>query len=348
MSMNIENKNTIGIIDMDFLSTRELRNFNFGVLLVASYYQVRGPKARLIIDLNYDNLSKYKRIFVFKSYKTKIHPINLIKDYYTLPVEEYGEGFPGRPLFPSLPEIIFTPVQTDIYKPIMEYMKQGGKKFTMSPKWQPNVHPTMLFFEQDGEILSREYPKKSRLLVYDDPLIILNTDVGLSTVKSLKSKKKAIKLVKPIRIGKVSPDLYDWLFTSRTILSFQEDLYAEDGDEYLEAFLEWCRTSNNCKETTVLIKTSVGIDRFRKRGGRIYERKTIKEFEPTAAQGQDERNFNTSGSNWDTRERRAERDREARKRDLKERRIRRRYLPSSYRKRASDRNRRFNAIKRGR
>ena len=104
---------SIGIVDFDFLSTKKLCNYNFGVLLVSSYYLKQGLKIRLILELSHENLMKYDKIYMFKDYKTKIKPINLIKDYYSLPVEEYGEGFDNRPLLPNLPDLIYTPIKTD-------------------------------------------------------------------------------------------------------------------------------------------------------------------------------------------------------------------------------------------
>ena len=100
----------IGILDWDLLSTKKFCNYNFGVLLVSSYYLEQGIKCRLILDISYDNLKKYNKIFVFKDYKTKSVPLNFIPKYLFLPIEEYGEGFPNRPQFPDLPKIIYTKI----------------------------------------------------------------------------------------------------------------------------------------------------------------------------------------------------------------------------------------------
>ena len=51
----------IGILDWDLLSTKKFCNYNFGVLLVSSYYLEQGIKCRLILDISYDNLKKYNK-----------------------------------------------------------------------------------------------------------------------------------------------------------------------------------------------------------------------------------------------------------------------------------------------
>ena len=74
----------IGILDWDLLSTKKFCNYNFGVLLVSSYYLEQGIKCRLILDISYDNLKRYNKIFVFKDYKTKSVPLNFIPKYLFL------------------------------------------------------------------------------------------------------------------------------------------------------------------------------------------------------------------------------------------------------------------------
>lgn len=327
----------IGIIDFDFISTRELCSYNFGVLLTSSYYKIQGSKVRLIIDLKYDNLLKYDKIYIFKSYKTKVYPINLIENYYSLPVEEYGEGFENRPLFPDLPNFIYTPINMDVYMPIINYIERGGKNFLLSKKWSTSFKPTLLFFEHEEEVIAREYPKNRRLLLYDNPLILFNTEIGAQKLKLLERNGHQIKFIKPIRIGLVSPAIYDWLSRTKLIVGFQNDLYAEEDDKYLEEFMEWCRQTESPITLTLLIKTKNGIDRFSKRGGKIYERKTIKKFNTEGTTTKNAEITNTTRVEWFTKRESNKRSRADRERDYKEKERRRRFLPSEYEKRDRDR-----------
>lgn len=260
---------SIGIVDFDFLSTKKLCNYNFGVLLVSSYYLKQGLKIRLILELSHENLMKYDKIYMFKDYKTKIKPINLIKDYYSLPVEEYGEGFDNRPLLPNLPDLIYTPIKTDIYKPILFYINNGGKKFQTDKNWNEKYYPTKIFFMSDGELLLREEPKGKRLLVYDDPDLFFTTELGRQKMTEM-LKKSIIKFVKPLRIGIIQPSEWNQLFKTTKIVGFKDRLYAYEGDPYLQEFIQWCQNNDVGQKITIAIKTDNKIMWFKKRGGKIY------------------------------------------------------------------------------
>lgn len=327
------NMKLIGLIDFDLLSTKKLCAFNYGVLLTSSYYKVQGSKVRLILNLKYDNLIKYDKIYIFKSYKTKIHPINLIQNYYSLPVEEYGEGFASRPLFPDLPDFIYTSITLDIYRPLLAYINNGGEGFIKDKKWSEAFFPTLLFFENEGEIMAREYPKKKRLLLYDDPLTLFNTDIGMQKMISLKEGKHQVKFLKPIRIGKIHPSHYDMLVDNKAIVGHQHNLYAEEGDEFLEDFIEWCRNLKQTISLSVMIKTDNGVDYFRKRGGKIYERKNDKRPDSSRTSGTDDAIINTTRTEWFTQREFNKRTRADRERAYKEREERRKFLPSEYEKR---------------
>ena len=262
-------KDIVGIIDFDFISTKEFCNYNFGVLLVSSYYLEQGLKVRLIIDLTYENLSKYNKIYIFKDYKTKIKPINLIKNYYLLPVEEYGEGFENKPLFPDLPNLIYTQVKTDIYQPILTYLKQGGKAFKLNSKWKENYFPSKIFFYSDKELLLREEPRPGRLLVYDNPLIFFTSSLGQAKLTEM-LKKSIIKFVKPIHITQIPKEYWNLIFSSKRFVGIVDALYAYEDDEVLIDFVKWSIDNTTIKRLTVAIKTAEGVKWFKKRGGKIY------------------------------------------------------------------------------
>lgn len=338
----------IGIIDFDFLSTRKLCNYNFGVLLVSSYYLEQGSKVRLIINLSKENLVKYSKIYIFKDYKTKIKPINLIKDYYSLPVEEFGEGFDDKPLLPDLPNLIYTQVKTDIYKPILFYINNGGDKFSLDEKWNEKYFPTKLFFKLDGELLLREEPKGNRLLVYDDPTLFFTTKLGRQKMTEI-IKKSIIKFVKPLRIGIIEPKEWSQLFKTKHIVSFRNRMYAEDTDPYLEEFLVWCMEKENLiGNITIAIKTSEGVKWFKKRGGQIYGNYRNNQFKrddkERARNASSEEDFSIRYE-WFTTKRPTKNNR--RSREGASEKERRKYLPSEYNRRQRENRRNYN-YKRGR
>lgn len=260
----------VGIIDLDFLETKKLCSYNFGVLLVSSYYLKRGRKVRLIIDLQYDNLKKYDKIYIFKDYKTRVFPANIIKNYYSLPIEEYGEGFPNKPLLPDLPELIYTPINTTIYQPIISYIRQGGKQFQIDENWpNKNYVPVKIFFEQDGELLLREEPKQKYLWIYDDPIVFFTTSIGRQKMTEL-LKKSIIIFIKPLRISVIPPDNYETIMLSGRIRHHKSRLYAIDGDPYLDDFINWCETHRIPGYTKMAIRAKQGILWLKQKGGRVY------------------------------------------------------------------------------
>ncbi len=269
--MNNINTDLVGIIDFDLLSTKTLCAYNYGVLLVSSYYKLRGSKVRLIIDLKPENLKQYSKIYIFKDYKTNFFPVNLIPGYYSLPVEEYGSGFRNRPLLPKLLELEYTPLSTEIYAPLLYYLKKGGKQFKMSKSWHGERYtPAMIFFENEGELLLREEPKRKRMLLFDEPLIFFNTELGEKKMTELK-KKSIIRFIRPLRIGLVEPRFWEELFTDGKIVMFKKNLYSINGDKYLLDFIDWCKgQEEDIGKIKIIIKTEQGTKWFEFKGGKIY------------------------------------------------------------------------------
>ena len=338
----------IGLIDFDFLSTKKLCNYNFGVLLVSSYYLEQGSKVRLIINLNRDNLLQYDKIYIFKDYKTRIQPVNLIKDYYSLPVEEYGEGFLNRPLYPTLPNLIYTRIRTDIYKPIIYYIKNGGEKFSLDEKWRDEYFPTKIFFDLDGEMLLREIPTKKKLLIYDDPSIFFTTELGKQKMTEL-LKKSIIKFVKPLRIGIIPSENWEYMFSQKRIVSFKQRLYGKEDDPYLDSFVDWVVNGNVNGKIKIAIQTKDGLKWFKRQGGNIYGNYgnyRLKRDDKTRANDSTSKEDISIGYEWFTTKRFTKNNRRSRERASETQ--RRKYLPSEYERRYKERRAKYNAIKRGR
>ena len=95
----------IGLMDYDVLRTKYYVAPNYDLSLVYNYLkQDKNLNVRLISSPSPANLEQYDKIYVFKQSQFIPHPSGFIKDYYKLPIEEYGPGFIDKPLRPFLME----------------------------------------------------------------------------------------------------------------------------------------------------------------------------------------------------------------------------------------------------
>ena len=342
---NIMNTEKIGICDFDLVSTKQLCYYNFGVLLLSSYYLDRGIKPRLILNLSYDNLKQYDKIYIFKEYKTTILPIDVIDKYYSLPIEEYGAGFKNAPSYPDIADLVYTKVKTDIYRPLLYYIKKGGTSFSLAKDWDEFYPPKMIFYQYNKELIQREAIIKGRMLIYDDPIIFFTTEKGKEVMTKME-KGCIIKFVKPIRIGKVPEEFYEKLFYGNRFVKFKDALFSYEDDEYLQDFINWVETHKNLGFIKIAVKTKDGVRWFKERGGRIYGNYRFKK--------DDSERTNTTSSEedisvryeWFTTKRSSKSRRRYRSRASEAE--RRKYLPSEYEKRRKERWARYNAIRKGR
>ena len=96
---------SIGLMDYDVLRTKYYVVPNYDLGLVYNYLkQDVNLNVRLISSPSPANLEQYDKIYIFKQSPFIPHPSGFIKDYYKLPIEEYGPGFIDKPLRPFLIE----------------------------------------------------------------------------------------------------------------------------------------------------------------------------------------------------------------------------------------------------
>ena len=92
-------------MDYDVLRTKYYVAPNYDLGLVYNYLkQDVNLNVRLISSPSPANLEQYDKIYIFKQSPFIPHPSGFIKDYYKLPIEEYGPGFIDKPLRPFLIE----------------------------------------------------------------------------------------------------------------------------------------------------------------------------------------------------------------------------------------------------
>ena len=111
---------------------------------------------------------------MFKQSRQLPHPSSVIRDYYKLPIEEYGPGFQDKPLRPYLLETKYILPDCSCYNNMILYSLEHPKakiawKISKSAKGG-KYKPIRLFEDFEGETLHKDYPTSRYNIVYDDPL----------------------------------------------------------------------------------------------------------------------------------------------------------------------------------
>ncbi len=169
----------IGLLDYDTVYMKYYYVPNYDIGLTYAYLSKdKNNSVHLITSLSLTNLSKYDKIYIFKVSKDLPHPVSIIREYYKLPIEEYGPGFIDKPLRPFLLEtrdmlpdcscynsmILFSLNRPDhrlAWK--IDKRARGGK-----------YRPIRLYEMFEGEDLKKDYPTSTYNIVYDNPHTLLN------------------------------------------------------------------------------------------------------------------------------------------------------------------------------
>ena len=198
----------IGLLDYDVLKTRYYMTPNYDLGVVYAYYKDdRNVNIRLISSCSPNNLEQYDVIYIFKQSKELPHPVSFIKDYYKLPVEEFGPGFLNRPLRPNALETRFLAPDFSCYNNMIifsishPYHKISWKidKKAKGAKYQP----IRLYEEIDGEELKKDYPIQKGIILYDDPISIINNNDKWTYFNELIDKKHKFLLAQTLDISKI-------------------------------------------------------------------------------------------------------------------------------------------------
>lgn len=169
----------IGLLDYDVVRSKHYLAPNYDLGVTYAYYKSnKNYNVRLISSLSPNNLSQYDKIYVFKQNKYIAHPSGYVVDYYKYPIEEYGEGFIDKPIRPNLLETRFTRPDFSCYNNMLLFSMERPNH---SLSWKINkkakgkdYQPIRLYEKIDGEELKKDYPTSKKIIVYDDPVDILN------------------------------------------------------------------------------------------------------------------------------------------------------------------------------
>lgn len=118
---------------------------------------------------------------MFKQSSILPHPVNVIQDYYKLPVEEYGPGFMNKPLRPYLLETKYMLPDASCYNNMILYSmnhKYSKIAWKISKAAKGGKYKMIRLYEEfEGEELLKDYPTERYNIIYDDPTgIVLNKE----------------------------------------------------------------------------------------------------------------------------------------------------------------------------
>lgn len=251
----------IGLLDYDVLSTKRYIFPNYDIGVTYAYYKNdKNISIRLISSLSYDNLSQYDKIYVFKQSKDLDHPVSIIKNYYQLPIEEYGEGFLEKPLRPFLKETRNILPDCSCYnKMIMFSLEHPNHKLAWHISKESKggkYEPIRLYEKLDDEDLKRDYPTSKTILVYDDPVEILNNKKKWDYYNELLDKKIRMTFVHRLDISRLlDTNIIEQVLSDKKYGSIRRHLIVTELNEKIDWLIKYTLNQKN----SLYLKISVLI-----------------------------------------------------------------------------------------
>ena len=199
----------IGLMDYDAIKRGYYKapNYDLGVTY-AALKEDKDKAVRLITSFSSRNLKQYDKIYIFRVLNFLPHPSTAIKDYYSYPIEEYGPGFNNKPLRPNELETKFTTPDFTCYNGMIIYSLSNPKSkiaWTIDKKPMTKKEQPIRLYEQfDGEELKKDLPKKKNLMIYDDPVNILNSATKMAELDNLLDKNYKIRFAQEMDISRVT------------------------------------------------------------------------------------------------------------------------------------------------
>jgi len=182
---------------------------NYDIGLIYAYLK-KDPNlnVRLVSSCSWNNLQQYDKIYVFKQSPYIPHPSGHIKNYYKLPVEEYGPGFIDKPLRPFLLETRDMLPDCSCYNNMILFSLNYPKNkiawkidsWATGKKYQP----IRLYEQFEGEELKKDYPTTKFCLLYDNPTDILNNQEKWEYYQNLLSQKHKFLFTQTLDISKLN------------------------------------------------------------------------------------------------------------------------------------------------
>ena len=253
----------IGLMDYDALRSRYYSVPNYDLGLTYAYLKNdRNLNVRLISSPSPKNLSLYDKIYVFKQSPYIPHPSGYIKDYYKLPIEEYGPGFIDKPLRPFLKETRDMVPDCSCYNNMLIYSlskPQSPIAWKIDKKAVGgSYHPIRLYEEFEGEDLKKDYPIEKKNLVYDDPVDILNNQSKWEYYNQLLDKKHKFLFAQTLDISRLSDTIIlEQVLMKSKYKAFRRHLEATKINDNIIWLVEQVMSKKIYKAGMILVKLPV-------------------------------------------------------------------------------------------
>lgn len=253
----------IGLMDYDVLRTKYYVAPNYDLGLV--YEHLKNDKnlnVRLISSPYPSNLQQYDKIYVFKQSLDIPHPSGYIKDYYKLPIEEYGPGFRDKPLRPYLEETRYSLPDCSCYNNMLLFSinKPSHRlawkidKRARGGKYQP----IRLYEKYDGEDLKKDYPTQRYCMLYDDPVDILNNQEKWDYFNTLLENKHKFLFAQTVDISRVNDTIIlEQVMNESRYACFRHRMMASEINSNVEWLVNKVLNKEYSKLNTIFVKLPV-------------------------------------------------------------------------------------------
>lgn len=251
----------IGLLDWDVLYSKYYRAPNYDLGVTYAYYKNdRDVNIRLISSYNKTNLEQYDKIYVFRNSKVIPHPSAKIENYYSYPIEEFGPGFMDRPLRPNELDTKFIRPNFKCYNNMILYSRDHPKskiKWNISRLARGGKYEPVRLFEKFGnEDLRKDIPTQKYLMVFDNPLDIINDKEKWNLYEDLLNKKHKIIFTQSLDISQVNDtNILERILFDKKYASIRKELAASD----LYSNVEWLINQYRDKKTKVPVPVNVYI-----------------------------------------------------------------------------------------
>ncbi len=232
----------IGLIDYDVMFSRkyEVPNYDLGV----TYSFLKKDKnylVRLVAIAAPKDLSQYDEIYIYKKSKYLPHPSFVIKDYYKLPIREFGAGFVNREIRPFFKETREERPDFTCYNAILRFSMEKPnhpKAWKLKPLTNFSQYQHLKLYEQVGnEYLRKDIPnqKNRKIVIYDDLEVLFNSSIQVDFLKELLSKNVIVCFANLLDISLLKDtNILEWIAVEKNFSSIRKKLFASEIDENIE------------------------------------------------------------------------------------------------------------------
>lgn len=255
----------IGLMDYDVIRTKYYVAPNYDLGLIYAYYKNdKNYNIRLISSPHPNNLQQYDKIYIFKQSKDIPHPSGYIKDYYKLPIEEYGPGFIDKPLRPFLLETKNIEPDFSCYNNMLLF-SMSKPNHSLSWRIDKNARggkyqPIRLYEDFQGEELKKDYPKGKYCLIYDSPVELLNNKEKKRYIDELLAEKKHLLLAHPLDISLLKDtNILEQVFVKNKYAPFRKRLVATKINDNVEWLISKVLNQEIKKTGTIMVKLPTDV-----------------------------------------------------------------------------------------